>query len=82
MPAYHYHVVPLGLTIKAHDPNPGASITSQLQQLIDAHAVHGWEYYAFESVPVTVRPGCIASLFGAAPQTIHYPCVVFRADAA
>jgi hypothetical protein len=72
-----YKVVPF---VSAVAVNSGAqAAASQLQALIDSHAVEGWEYLHLEHVTTYVAGdnGCFG--FGAKPsQTISVTMAVFR----
>ena len=59
--------------------NQGASdVSSQLESLINQHAVDGWKFYELDEVNVAVTPGCLAGLFGRPTKYTEYDQVIFR----
>jgi hypothetical protein len=76
MPQYVYKVVPFIGNIKS---NEGAdTVAKQLNSVINQHAADGWEFHQMGDVNIRVKPGCLASLFGASASYIRFDQLVFR----
>lgn len=54
------------------------TVAQQLQAAIAREMSAGWEFHSFAKVDVEVRPGCIASLFGAHASYVTFDQLVFR----
>jgi len=74
---YQYKVVPFIGRIKM-GKGSAQEVAEQLQALIDQFVGEGWEYYRIDPVQIEVRPGCLASLFGAQASYINFDQVIFR----
>lgn len=72
-----YHVVPFDPGISERDASKkGAeTVADRLQQTINHHSKHGWEYDRYDSVVTTVNPGCLSFFQG--PQRVYYGVIVF-----
>jgi hypothetical protein len=73
---YKYHVEPLVLSVK--EQGSSSEIAGRVAFLLNHFAEQGWEFMRLESVPVTVKPGCLAALTGSPAQVIYLPQLVFR----
>ena len=80
MAKYQYVVVPFIGQIKSRQS--AAEVSVQLQNLINHYAAQGWEFYQLNDVNIEVRPGCLASLFGARAAYIQFDQVIFRREGA
>lgn len=56
----------------------GDEIAKQLGEMIAQGATQGWTYQSYETVQITVNPGCLTFLSG--PRTAHYGVLVFYRD--
>jgi hypothetical protein len=77
---YRYRVVPFVGQIKQgfFSTDNAATVSGQLQKLIDATATDGWEFYSVEKIDIEVKPGCLSSLLGAKVTYITFDQVIFR----
>ncbi len=55
-------------------------IAKQMKELIVRGTADGWLFHGYESVGITVNPGCLAIFSG--PRTAHYGVLVFYRDVA
>ena len=78
MAKYQYQVVPFIGQIKSKQSAGDVSV--QLQGIINQYAAQGWEFYELNDVNIEVRPGCIASLFGARVAYIQFDQLIFRRE--
>ena len=56
----------------------GDEIAKQLGELINQGAAQGWTFESYESVQITVNPGCLTFFSG--PRIAQYGVVVFYRD--
>lgn len=75
---YQFKVVPLMFSM-ADGPITPETAATQMQRTMDHWMSQGWEFYRMESLPVRVRAGCLATIFGRRSRTVYYPQMVFRA---
>ena len=77
---YEYAVVPFVGELKrsVFSVESARNVSQQLQDLINERASQGWEFYCLDDVDVQVKPGCLASLFGASTSFITFNQVIFR----
>lgn len=80
MSNYSYKVVPFIGNLKkdVFTVENAQKVSDQLQQLINAHAQQGWEFYRIDAVQIQISPGCLAGLFGQRTSWITFDQVVFR----
>jgi hypothetical protein len=80
MPQYEYHVVPFVGQLKrgVFSQENAQKVSQQLQSLISQYAQQGWEFYRVDKIGIVVKPGCMASLFGATADYINFDQVIFR----
>lgn len=80
MTEYEYNVVPFIGQIKKGVVNTetAGTVSKQLRDLINPMAMQGWEFYRIDKVDIQVKPGCLASLFGAKTSFITFDQVIFR----
>lgn len=76
---YQYKMVqvPPNIEVKAKKQK-GNEAAAYLQSIVNANASDGWEFYRVDTIGVSVRPGCIASLLGQKEALINYYVVSFR----
>jgi len=55
------------------------TVAGQMQAAIEREAIAGWDFHSFAKVDVEVKPGCLASLFGARAAYVTFDQLVFRA---
>jgi hypothetical protein len=53
-------------------------VSAQLESTINENAGQGWEFYSLDNVDIEIRPGCLASLFGARVSYITFNQIIFR----
>jgi hypothetical protein len=77
--SYEYKMiqVPPNITVKAKEEK-GNEAAVYLQDLANAQATDGWEFYRVDSIGVLTQPGCLAAMMGAKQTLIHYFVVTFR----
>lgn len=69
---------PVGLTIDRKDSYENA--VKSYAAIIDKEAVGGWVLDCIQTIPVTKKPGCLASLLGIKEETVTFNMLVFRKD--
>lgn len=79
-----YRVVPFVGTISTgfFSTDNASTVASQMQAAIERESDAGWEFHSFAKVDVEVKPGCLASLFGARASYVTFDQLVFRAKSA
>jgi hypothetical protein len=55
----------------------GIPIEKQVTDVINQHAAAGWEFVAYQTTHVKVKPGCLASLFGRKEEINYYDIMIF-----
>jgi hypothetical protein len=78
---YRYHVVPFVGRIKGGTGESAATVSAQLQAVIDQYGQQGWDLYALEKVGIEVAPGCLAALFGRTVTYVNFDQIIFRREA-
>lgn len=80
MADYEYKCVSFVATVKGgmFSKDSAGTIASQLESVINANAVGGWEFYGVYQVQTLVKPGCFGSLIGGTEVAIPYDIVTFR----
>jgi hypothetical protein len=80
MTAYRYQVVPFIGVIRGgtFTKENAQTVSSQLQEVIDAQVRQGWEFYSVEKVAIEVQPGCLGGLLGQKTSYINFDQVIFR----
>ena len=71
----HYQTVPFNPSVSEKD---AGKIAAMLGELINNAAKQGWLYQSYESIQITVNPGCLAMFSG--PRVVHYGLVVLYQD--
>jgi hypothetical protein len=74
---FEYWVAPFRGTIVRGKDGPEAA-SEQLNAFIRHYQAQGWEFDRLGAIHMVVKPGCLASLFGATASVIAYDQVVFR----
>lgn len=76
---YDYKMVqvPKDLAAKIGDVEKGAG-AAYMQQVIDANTGYGWEFYRVDTLSITEKPGCLASLFGQKKTFFSLNIICFR----
>jgi hypothetical protein len=73
-----YRVIPfIGRITTKQSP---VDVSNQLEALINEAADEGWQFEQVNNVNIEVKPGCLAGLFGAKPDYVHFDMVVFRRE--
>ncbi len=77
---YRYRVVPFVGEIKRgfFSSDNAATVSAQLQRVIESNVNEGWEFYSVEKIGIEVKPGCLQSLMGSRVTYISFDQVVFR----
>lgn len=76
MSQFTYHVVPFVGQLKSG--GEVGQVSKQLEDLINHHALQGWDFYSLDNVDIQVTPGCLQALFGAKTAYITYNQLIFR----
>lgn len=77
MVRYRYKMIQIPPTLVTRKAK-GADAASYLEEVVNAEAQGGWEFWRVDSIGVQVEPGCLGALAGArASHTIHY-VITFR----
>ena len=76
---YDYYMVQVPPTIVVKRKEDQSQIAAAyLQAVAVEQAARGWEFYRVDTIGVTVKPGCLAALFGQKNPIVHYYVVTFR----
>jgi len=77
---YEYMVVPFIGRLKSglFSTQGAGDVSKQLTEVINQYANQGWEFRTVNDVNIEVKPGCLASLFGAKTAFIPFDQVIFR----
>ncbi len=67
---------PAALTIGAKDSYDKA--VNEYANIIQRHAVDGWELAFIQEIPVIRQPGCLAALLGDKGSQVTFNMLVFR----
>ena len=80
MANYEYKCVPFIASVKSglFSKDDAGTISSQLESVIRANAVDGWELYGVYQVQTLVKPGCFGAILGQKEAAIPYDIVTFR----
>jgi hypothetical protein len=76
MAQYEYKVVPFIGSVKGK--HGADTVAQQLSSILNQHAAYGWEFQQMGDVNIQIKPGCLASLFGASASYIRFDQLVFR----
>lgn len=75
---YEYKMVQIPRTIQVTAKTQETALANLMQELVNRHAVGGWEFYRVDSLSVMVPPGCLGALGGARETYTQYSVVCFR----
>ena len=77
---YQYKVVPFigQISTGLFSRDNAATVSKQLQELINQHSNQGWEFYSVEKINIEIKPGCIAGLLGRTSNFVSFDQVIFR----
>jgi len=81
---YQYKMVQISPTIwvSAKEGRDQGVAADYLEEVVNTHAVQGWEFYRIDTIGVTEQPsGCLATLFGSKATNLNYYVVTFRKSA-
>ena len=81
MGSYKYSVVPFIGSIKVgfFSSESATNVSTQLEELINAKAADGWEFYRIDHVTVHVKGGCMSGLSAKGQvQAVVFDQVIFR----
>jgi hypothetical protein len=73
-----YRVVPYVPILKATVSGvKGVPIEGQLEAILNQYAAQGWVFESYQSIPVELKPGCIAGLLGVKSSIDYYTVLIF-----
>lgn len=76
---YRYKMVQIPPNILVSESRArGTAAATYLENIVNEHAVEGWEFYRVDSIGVRVQPGCLMVLFGSGQATEVFYVVTFR----
>ena len=77
-----YRTVPFNpqLDEKQASKTGGETIAKQLGEIISREASEGWVFEDYETVQVTVNPGCLSILGGGKANLLTYGVVIFSRE--
>ncbi|MCA9921453.1 MAG: hypothetical protein KC421_03725 [Anaerolineales bacterium] len=80
MTEYEYKVVPFVGNLKSgvFTVENAGKVSEQLQTVIDQNTGGGWDFYRVDKINILIKPGCLASLFGASADFITFDQIIFR----
>lgn len=76
---YEYKMIqiPPNIVVKQKE-HAGNEAAYYLQSIANEQAAQDWDFFRVDTVGVVVKPGCLASLFGAQRTVTEYYVVTFR----
>lgn len=74
----HFHTVPFNPAVSESKAS-GDQIAKLMNEAINSAGQQGWLFLSYETVQITVNPGCLTFFSG--PRTAHYGVLVFYQDA-
>ena len=77
---YAYKTVPAPTNISVASDKDRAKAVETFSGLINAECKDGWDFYSMENLSVSVKPGCLASLFGAKETFTYFNMLVFKKE--
>lgn len=78
---YVYRMVQLPPTIAvAEKDHEGNEAAKYLQEMVNAEAANGWEFYRVDPIGVQVQPGCLGGLLGRKTVEYTHYVVSFRSQ--
>jgi hypothetical protein len=75
---YDYKMIQIPRTLQVTAKTQDTALASLMQDLVNQHAVGGWEFYRVDALSVMVPAGCLAALGGARETYTQYSVVCFR----
>jgi hypothetical protein len=79
---YQYKMVQLPPVINVHKKEyEGKEAAAYLQEIVNAEATQGWEFYRVDEIGTQVTPGCLGMLFGQKVAFLNHYVVTFRCQA-
>ena len=83
MATFSYRVVPFIGVLKTgmFSKDNAATVSQQLQAVIDSNVQQGWEFYSVEKIGIEVQPGCLGAFTGQKAAYINFDQVIFRRPA-
>lgn len=79
---WYYKCVPLPPDIAvAQEHRAETEAARHLEELIEAYAVDGWEFFRVATITVDILPGCLAGLLGNRGESRRLYVVTFRRPA-
>lgn len=76
---YEYKMVQVPPNIQVEQKDyQGGEAAAYLEEIVNAWAAKGWEFYRVDSIGVQVKPGCLASLSNKEAETNLYYVITFR----
>jgi len=78
-PMYKYKMVqvPPDIRVQAKD-HKGNEAADYLEEIVNSCGQEGWDFYRVDAIGVSVKPGCLAGLFGQKEALNTYYVVSFR----
>lgn len=77
---YEYAARPFLASVASLDSKAAAIASAELEKVINANSVNGWEFYQLGAVTIIATPGCLAGLFGAKAGSIRMDQLIFRRE--
>lgn len=77
-----YKMIQIPPNISIRGAERGMEAAQYMEQLANAQAQAGWEFFRVDTVGVQVQPGCLGGLMGRKTETIDYFVVTFRRETA
>lgn len=76
---YQYKMIQVPPNIEVQSKQQrGNEAASYLENIVNANARDGWEFYRVDAIGVNVKPGCLAGLLGQKEVLSTYYVVTFR----
>lgn len=76
---YTYKMVQVPPNIEVSQKNNHSGVAAHyLQSVVNEYAQQGWEFYRVDAIGVSVKPGCLAALFGQKNELNNYYVITFR----
>lgn len=78
---YEYKIVQVPRDLVASVGSVQKGVAEEfMQRTIDTFATKGWEFYRVDSLTVTEKPGCLASLVGQKAEIHSLNVICFRRE--
>ena len=75
---YRYRMIQVPPTIPVSRSQEGTAAAEYMEEVVNAQAAEGWEFYRVDEIGIEVKPGCLSSIFGRKSEMVPYYVLTFR----